>query len=78
MFGQKITFHFTIESLNKKIKRNFNENISIATLYNTVHAFKKRGYLKEVFKSSVFKSKKIGGIIDPQREEALCMIVNMM
>ena len=29
-------------------KKNFNEKISLATVYNTVHAFKKKGYLKEI------------------------------
>ena len=48
LFDQKETFHFTIESLNKMIKKNFNENISLATLYNTVHAFKKKGYIKKI------------------------------
>ena len=48
LFDQKETFHFTIESLNKMIKKNFNEKISLATLYNTVHAFKKKDYIKEI------------------------------
>ena len=48
LFDQKETFHFTIESLNKKIKRTFNENISLATLYNTVHVFTKKGYIKKI------------------------------
>jgi len=48
LFDQKKTFHFTIESLNKMIKKNFNEKISLATLYNTVHAFKKKDYIKEI------------------------------
>ena len=46
LFDQKETFHFTIESLNKMIKKNFNEKISLATLYNTVHAFKKKNFCK--------------------------------
>ena len=48
LFDQKETFHFTIESLNRKIKRTFNENISLATLYNTVHVFTKKGYIKKI------------------------------
>ena len=48
LFDQKKTFHFTIENLNKLLKKNFNENISLATLYNTIHAFKKKGYLKQI------------------------------
>ena len=30
------------------IKNEFNEKVSLATVYNTVHAFKKKGYLKEI------------------------------
>ena len=32
----------------KKISRATNDKISLATVYNTVHAFKKKGYLKEI------------------------------
>ena len=48
LFDRKKTFHFTIENLKTMIERNFQEKISLATLYNTVHAFKKSGYLKEI------------------------------
>ena len=48
LFGQKATFHFTIENLCKLVKKNLNKRISLATVYNTVHAFKKKGYLKEI------------------------------
>ena len=48
LFGQKETFHFTIENLIKLIKKNLNQKISLATIYNTVNAFKKKGYLKEI------------------------------
>ena len=48
LFGQKDTFHFTIENLRQLIKKNFNKKISIATIYNTINAFKKKGYLKEI------------------------------
>ena len=48
LFDQKETFHFTIESLNRMIKKSFNKNISLATLYNTVHVFKKKGYIKKI------------------------------
>ena len=30
------------------IKKEFQEKISVATIYNTVHAFQKKGYLKEI------------------------------
>ena len=48
LFGKKETFHFTIEDLSKLFKKNFNSKISMGTLYNTIHAFKKKGYLKEI------------------------------
>ena len=48
LFGQKETFHFTIETLSKLIEKNLNQKISQATIYNTVNAFKKKGYLKEI------------------------------
>ena len=48
LFGQKETFHFTIENLSKLIEKNLNKKISLATVYNTVNAFKKKGYLKEI------------------------------
>ena len=49
LFDREKTFHFTVEQLdhmiNSKIK---GEKISAATFYNTVHAFKKAGHLKEI------------------------------
>ena len=42
------TFHFTINDLAKNISEQLNEKISLATVYNTVHAFKNKGYLKEI------------------------------
>ena len=48
LFNRKETFHFTIEKLKKIIERGNNKRISVATLYNTVHAFKEKGYLKEI------------------------------
>ena len=48
LFDRKETFHFTIEKLKKIAEKNGNKKISLATLYNTVHAFKKNGYLKEI------------------------------
>ena len=40
LFNRDKTFHFTINDLAKNISKNFNEKISLATIYNTVHAFK--------------------------------------
>ena len=51
LFDKKKTFHFTIESLNQKIKKNGNKKISLATIYNTVEAFTNAGYLKEILTS---------------------------
>ena len=48
LFDRKETFHFTIEKLKKIVEKNINKKISLATLYNTVNAFKKSGYLKEI------------------------------
>ena len=48
LFNRKDTFHFTIEDLNKLIEKSIDQKVSLATIYNTVHAFKKMGYLKEI------------------------------
>ena len=48
LFNREKTFHFTINDLAKKISNELNEKISLATVYNTVHAFKDKGYLKEI------------------------------
>ena len=47
LFNRDKTFHFTINDLVKKISEELNEKISLATVYNTVHALQKKGYLKE-------------------------------
>ena len=48
LFSTEKTFHFTINDLTKIIEEKLSEKISLATVYNTVHAFKKKGYLKEI------------------------------
>ena len=48
LFDRNKTFHFTIEALNKEINETGNKKISLATIYNTVEAFNKAGYLKEI------------------------------
>jgi Fur family iron response transcriptional regulator len=48
LFSREKTFHFTINDLAKKISDEMNEKISLATVYNTVHAFQKKGHLKEI------------------------------
>ena len=47
LFDRKNTFHFTIYDLHRMML-NKNEKVSLATVYNTVHALKKKGYLKEI------------------------------
>ena len=51
LFDKKETFHFTVETLNKKINKNRDTKISLATIYNTVEAFTSAGYLKEILTS---------------------------
>ena len=48
LFDTEKTFHFTINDLANKIKKKLNNKISLATIYNTVHAFEKKGYLKQI------------------------------
>mgnify|MGYP001388433559 CR=1 FL=1 len=48
LFNRDKTFHFTINDLAQNISDELNEKISLATIYNTVHAFKDKGYLKEI------------------------------
>ena len=48
LFNREKTFHFTINDLAKKISEELNEKISLATVYNTVHALQNKGYLKEI------------------------------
>jgi len=49
LFKREKTFHFTVEKLNKIICKKDNvEKISLATIYNTIDAFKKAGYVKEI------------------------------
>ena len=48
LFNREKTFHFTINDLAKSLSEQLNEKISLATIYNTVHAFKNKGYLKEI------------------------------
>ena len=48
LFNRDKTFHFTINDLVKKISEELNEKISLATVYNTVHALQKKEYLKKI------------------------------
>ena len=48
LFNADKTFHFTINDLVKLIENKSKEKISLATVYNTIHAFEKKGYLKQI------------------------------
>ena len=48
LFNREKTFHFTINDLVKIISEDLHQKISLATVYNTIHAFEKKGYLKEI------------------------------
>ena len=48
LFEREKTFHFTVESLNKLLIKKLTSKIALATIYNTVHAFKAAGHLSEV------------------------------
>ena len=48
LFDRKDTFHFTIDDLRKIFKKKLDIKISQATIYNTINAFKKKGYIKEI------------------------------
>ena len=47
LFDRHNTFHFTINGISNFFKKK-NQKISLATIYNTIHAFKNKGYLKEI------------------------------
>ena len=48
LFKNKETFHFTVEYLKKRINKEFKKKVSLATIYNTVHAFQRKGYIKKI------------------------------
>ena len=48
LFDRKDTFHFTINDLSNALNSISVKKVSLATIYNTIHAFKNKGYLKEI------------------------------
>ena len=48
LYDREKTFHFTINDLALILNQNSKEKISLATIYNTVYAFKNKNYLKEI------------------------------
>ena len=49
LFDRNATFHFTINDLAKIIEDKLRKKISLATIYNTVHIFKKKRLFKRNF-----------------------------
>ena len=54
LFNRKKTFHFTINDIFEILQNETSKKISLATIYNTIHSFKEKGYLKEI---SIHKDK---------------------
>tara|TARA_B100000745_G_C19966116_1_gene326793 strand:- start:53 stop:469 length:417 start_codon:yes stop_codon:yes gene_type:complete len=52
LFDRKDTFHFSVNDLVNILENKSSEKISLATIYNTIHAFKNKGYLKEILLNS--------------------------
>ena len=48
LFNREKTIHFTVESLNKLLIKKTATKFALATIYNTIHAFKDSGHLNEV------------------------------
>ena len=48
LFLREKTFHFTVESLDRLLAKKTSTKFALATIYNTVHAFKKAGHISEV------------------------------
>tara|TARA_B100001057_G_scaffold462166_1_gene514880 strand:- start:853 stop:1269 length:417 start_codon:yes stop_codon:yes gene_type:complete len=48
LFENNKTFHFSINELVQLINNRYGDTIALATVYNTVHAFKNHGFLKEI------------------------------
>ena len=52
LFDRKNTFHFTISDLQKIIKTKIEEKVSLATIYNTLNQFTKKGLLRHIIVDS--------------------------
>ena len=48
LFEKNKTFHFSISQLANLINKRYGDSVALATVYNTVHAFKNHGFLKEI------------------------------
>lgn len=48
LFEKNKTFHFSISELANLINKRYGYTVALATVYNTVNAFKNHGFLKEI------------------------------
>ena len=48
LFEKNKTFYFSISQLANLINKRYGDTVALATVYNTVHAFKNHGFLKEI------------------------------
>ena len=48
LFEKNKTFHCSISQLANLINKRYGDTVALATVYNTVHAFKNHGFLKEI------------------------------
>ena len=48
LFDTEKTFHFSINDLSNIVNNKSSQKISLETIYNTVHAFKEKWYLKQI------------------------------
>ena len=48
LFERDKTFHFTVESLENQLAKKTTCKFALATIYNTIQAFRKAGHLSEV------------------------------
>ena len=78
LFSPEKTFHFTINDLTKIIEDKLSEKISLATIYNTIHAFKKKGYLKEISINSDKNYFDTNGVIFINDENELLTIIDTL
>ena len=52
LFERDKTFHFTVESLENHLAKKTTCKFALATIYNTVEAFKKAGHIREILTNS--------------------------
>ena len=69
LYNRKDTFHFSIEELSKIIEKNVNSKISLATIYNTINAFKNMGVeILENRENIIINGKGLNSLKEPKSE----------